>query len=572
MNTRASRRFCAFALVLLCLAGTALAQTTIADPNDALYADFDAWATKGLLRNLPRLRPYTNAMVAGLLKEVAASDSELDAAEARRYLGILEVQGLHFRSEVRAIGVVGKSSPNYFVAAAPAFTLNNLIEGKLGLSGRAVAWAEKNRLEGLQPYGTNYDRDLASGSDANIGGGIDVRQDLTTSMSYGNESIGVQAGFMRGSWGPIWTDGVVLGPQSPQSGTFSFSWRGEGLSADIGFMVMRQGWSSSGVNRDVSGLLPVGYSGGKYLMVHGVNWAPLPWVELGLFETMIWSERIEPLYFVPLSELFVSQAFTGYGDNSLVGLSGSLYLPENLRFDTVGYIDDFNFSGFLKGVFDTKWKVAAQAALSWAPPSPLLQRLALDYTAIGPYMYTHWMNGGSSDSGAKYNGALAYTNGGLNIGPALDPNSDRVSLTATSRNLDGFRFTGDLRIIRHGNASAGVTAYTSATSVSGNATGDLGDSGKFKVDPLNPSWSDFSIFQGDYDTGTSPKYLRFLTQQVIQTSVQVGVGAVYSMPIQGFGLLDAGASYLFEYIANNALVSGATSIRHYFQMRVGMGF
>jgi hypothetical protein len=297
-------------------------------------------------------------------------------------------------------------------------------------------------------------------------------------------------------------------------------------------------------------------------------------MELGLFETMVWVDRIEPLYFIPLSELFASQSLSGYGDNSFAGVSGSIYLPQNLRFDSVIYADDYDFSGILKGRFDTKWKIAAQASLSWAPESPLVQLVGLDYTAIGPYTYTHWADGGTSRTGLQYNGALAYTNGGVNIGPALEPNSDRVTLSAKSRTIQGLQVSGEFRMIRHGNASAGVAYYTNATSASGNASGDIGDSGQFKTDPTNPPavWNNANIFAGDYATGTSPKFFRFLTQDVLQTSFQFGVGADYSLPVPGLGSLEAGASYLFEYILNNNLMAGSTSIKHYLSVKVGMGF
>ena len=58
-------------------------------------------------------------------------------------------------------------------------------------------------------------------------------------------------------------------------------------------------------------------------------------------------------------------------------------------------------------------------------------------------------------SGDSYFGALAYTNAGQNIGPALDPNSDRITLQAKSRNIGGATVSGVFRLIRHGNASRG---------------------------------------------------------------------------------------------------------------------
>ena len=303
-------------------------------------------------------------------------------------------------------------------------------------------------------------------------------------------------------------------------------------------------------------------------MLHGINWSPVSWMTLGLLESVVWADRMEPLYFLPLSELFTSQSIASWGDNSFVGLSGSLYLPQNLRFDAVAYADDLDFSGMIKGNFDTKWKLAIQGVLSWAPPSSYLQKVALDYTAVGPYTYTHWAD--INNNGDI--GVIAYTNAGQNIGPALDPDSDRVTVKATSMSVEGFQLTGLLRLIRHGNASAGVTGYSSSTSTTGNASGNLGDPG---VAITSTGTAD--IFQAGYATGTVPQFFRFLTQSVIETSYQAGLSAIWSKRLEGIGRFSASASYLFEYIANAEVarvgpVAGNNSVKNYFQFTGGFGF
>jgi len=553
----------------------AQAQPVVADPNDPVYAALDAWSTRGILRDLPRFRPYASSMLAGFLKEVRDSGSatEADRQEAWALLEALGRSGFRTKVVVRADLKLSEGARDYSLAWGPEFRLNFLVDDRVGLSGRLDPLAVKNAPDALMPAGARYELDYMRSADATLGGGFSGLQAISSSTSFGGADLAVQAGFARSSWGPLWTNGVVLGPQAPTSGQFSFSWRGRGLSTDMAFLALQQGWPGSGLNVDASGG-KVGFSGGKYLMIHGVNWAPLPWMEIGLFETMVYIDRIEPLYFIPLSELFVSQSISGYGDNSFAGLSGTLYLPQDLRFDLVGYADDLDLSGMLKGEWDTKWKVAAEAGLSWAPAeSTWLRRLALDYTAVAPYTYTHWVTMGN-DGTAAYNGALAYTSGGVNMGPALEPNSDRVSLEARTKVLRGFSLVGNLRMLRHGNASAGIPYYDASTSASGNASGDIGDSGKFKVDPAHPEWSDLSIFQqsGAFVTGTWPKYFRFLTQEVIQTTFQAGFSGSYALALPDWGHVDAGFGYTFEYTMNDGLVAGATALRHYLSLSLGASY
>jgi len=555
-----------FALAVFFFSGAlpALAQTTISDPSDPIYLQFDSWATRGVLKNLPQLRPYTGAMIDGLLHEVIGVGDRDDAIVAQQWLDTLAVTGVRGRADARADMAIGASGHPDFIAAGPGISLNTLTPGenKLGMSGHVEALVTRGTTGPVTPFGSNYPRDIGLEADSGIGGGLTAMQDINTAMTFGDSTIGVQAGYMRGSWGPVFDDGVVVGPQAPASGQFDFSWRGKSMSADVGFYVLQQGFTDGVTMTSSTGTL-YGLSGDKYLMLHGINWSPTDWMTVGFFESMVWADRIEPLYFLPLSELFTSQSLAGWSDNSFEGISGSLYLPHALRFDAVVYADDFDFSGVLKGHFDTKWKLAVQGALSWAPPSSYLQRLSVDYTAVGPYTYTHWA---SVDGDI---GALAYTNAGQNFGPALDPDSDRITFKAITMAYNGFQWTGLLRMIRHGNASAGVNGYNGATSASGNASGNLGDPGMFS--------DGTDIFAGGYQTGTTPEFFRFLTQSVLEMSYQAGIALNWSNRFAGLGRFDASLSYLFQYTANGEQaglgpVAGNNSTTSFLEFTAGFGF
>lgn len=542
-------------LTLLCACGFyAVSQTiTLADPNDAIYTKMDAWATKGILKNLPRLRPYTEAMILSFLHAVVANGNPEDQASAQAYLDLLAKSNFNLRADVRADAVIGSTSNN-LLAAAPGFQGNAMLTDSIGISARLNVWGNKGKTWYVNPYGSYYDRDFLYGSDSKTGS-IETSEDIVSEGSIGDDSLAFQAGYMRGSWGPIYDDGVVVGPQSPSSGQMLFSWRTPGLTYDQGFYMLQGGWSeASGLSYLRDGTTgsgnTIGVTSDKFLMIHGLNWAPLPWMEVGIFESVVWLNRFEPMYILPVSQYFLSQSIGSFSDNSFAGLSSTFYLPESMKLDVVAYADDLDFSGMIKGKWDTKWKVAAEAALSWAPESPYLQRLSLDYTAVTPYTYTHEAYTGSDSSSTAYYGALAYTNGGFNIGPDLNPNSDRWTLKAVSKDIRGAKLTGTATFIRHGNASSDISGYSS---VSGDSNGDLGDPGV---------WNDTNHDLIFYT-------LRFLTQSTLQLTTQLGADLSFSKHFEGIGTMDLGLGYTLEYIANSNLVAGATSVNHYFRFSAG---
>ena len=416
------------------------------------------------------------------------------------------------------------------------------------------------------PYGTAYDRDLLYGSGSSLGGRTDVCQDLVSDATYGDANLGIQAGFMRGSWGPVYDDGVVIGPQAPESGQLTFSWRSPSLTADFGFFMLQQGWSTSSGILDDNGNT-VGFNSQKYLMIHGLDYSPTGWLELGAFESMVWVDRIEPLYFIPLSEYFFSQSLAGYADNAFAGLSASAYLPYSMKLDLVGYVDDLAFASILRGDWDTDCKVALQASLSWAPESPIFQRLSLDYTAVTPYTYTHWENTGSDASGASYVGALAYTNGGQNIGPDLDPDSDRLTLQAKSR-TDGRSSRPPASCASYGTATP-PRASTATTRRRAPAATPRAVSGMRAPSTARPtaeagsSRAPITPAPGPSTCASSPSRCSRYPPRPASPSITLG-------SIDNVGTLTAGFGYTFEYVANYGCVAGATSITHYLSFDVGL--
>ena len=85
--------------------------------------------------------------------------------------------------------------------------------------------------------------------------------------------------------------------------------------------MLQQGWSTSSGILDDNGNT-VGFNSQKYLMIHGLDYSPTGWLELGAFESMVWVDRIEPLYFIPLSEYFFFPIPRGLRRQRLRGIVG----------------------------------------------------------------------------------------------------------------------------------------------------------------------------------------------------------------------------------------------------------
>jgi hypothetical protein len=244
---------------------------------------------------------------------------------------------------------------------------------------------------------------------------------------------------------------------------------------------------------------------------------------------------MELLYFVPLSAFFHTQSFGGFSDNSLLGVSALFKPVPNVRIPLLLYTDDVHFNDLARFDFKTKYKIAFQAGASWFPRTGPLRELSADYLMITPYTYTH------RDQTSGVPNYSNYTHMGTPLGPSLDPNSDRITLDLRAAPVPflnlGFRF----RTIRHGNASAGITD------------------------------GDGTIFDDGYDDAGNPTFqseTRFLTQDVLEKTLQLGLSADYTL-WKGWGMLEGSFSYTFERILNPGLAQGEREFNHYFALALG---
>jgi len=549
----------ALACALALAAAPALAQH-VADPSDPLYTELEIWEAQGLLPRLPALQPYPLQMVRRLLSDVAGNRAATTADRRRASWLLSQLDDpLHLTLRLEERRASDAGGP--FVKATIEPSLQGMVTSWLGGAARFQLMAVRTDDGLALPAFSGAREDLVyDDADLDIGG----QTLLLRQTSHGSLGIGdgagellFQAGIGRHRVGPFWHNGIIVGEQAPQAGAFSLVFRRPMLTAHLALYELAA--------TDDAGL---GAVTGKHLHLHAIDFHAAPWLDLGAFEAMVSGGRFELLYFIPVATYFHSQGLSGFADNSLVGVNARLSPLTGLDLKGVVFLDDASFNEMARLQFDTKYKLAAQVGVSLSPAALVGRRqrglhqgirlVTVDYTAVMPYMYTHI---GDGSGGTNW---FNYTNVGQNFGPALPPNADRVQLRALFRARDDVeRGLLDIEahgaLVRHGNASAGVIP---------GRDGSVLDDGYLDGEPT---------FQPPFDDPTGQPQTRFLTQPVIEHTLQLGAGATFTLDggrlssagwDRGVGGVTASARYTLELRGNAGLVSGASTIAHYGELSV----
>lgn len=528
------------AAIAVMVATAGLWAQVVHDPNDQLYKDLDRWAVRGYVGSLPQLRPYP----AQLLDELLGSVVERGNAEARekagRYLAALRPSARPYRLGV--VGTIVGEGGDATAFGAPT------IDGTL----RLEEWLSASYALGI--YGSLRDPGkelIVPGTYspypdfvldwANVGP-INILQNWTSNLAVGTANLYFQAGLNRTSFGPFFDNGIVVGPQAGRAGHFSLTYRKELWSFSVVLLEL------TATDDFAEGQYP-----DKHLILHTIDFKPHPKLELGFYESVVWGGRFEPLYMAPFNHYFAAQSMTGFEDNSLLGFHGRWAAAKDFQVLGQVYIDDLNFNDMVSLKLDTKYKVAGELGLRWAPEAGPLADLAADYTAVMPYMYTH-INSDRTEA-SRYNKEPAqpnysnYTHRGRNLGTDLEPNSDRFSLRSAWRVVPGLELSLSGYLTRHANASAGVEGMTSLND------GTILDDG-YTTENMDKPKATFH-----YET-------RFLTQSTIETLAAGGLGLSWSLPMLA-GVLTARADYVLEYGWNRDLERGNHGAAHYWSVGGG---
>ncbi|GAB4367226.1 MAG: hypothetical protein Kow009_04070 [Spirochaetales bacterium] len=533
-----------FFLVGMGLSGNVFGQFA-ADPNDPLYQDLSLWEGKGLLRHLPVLRPYPPQVIMEALEQVVRKGNRMDAAKARGYLEEFQKQ---YKIHLEAGGTARYTGDDFYGDGYGKIEAGGWIHDSMYLEGRLEGLVMDNTSGFVLPAGQRTDVDIFdTWADVTVKGRkLNLRQSQVMDFAVGTSNIYFKAGIERNSFGPFWGDSVVLSPDTPHAGHYSFVWRNGWFSYST---VLLEIAATSYLHEDVPEKYP-----DKHIVLQSFNFYPNPWLELGFFETVVWGKRLDLNYLLPFKELFYAQSMAGFEDNSFMGILANVRVKDSIQIPFVLYVDDTNLNDLLRFDFSTKFKVALQAGVRYTPKeTSLLRMVGVDYVLVTPYMYTH--RSGLEEIETDPDARIAqlsqpnytnYTHMGTNLAVGLDPNSDRFTLSVQLEPVKDLIVNLQGRLMRHGNASEAMV------------DSDPRNDGTI----LDDGYNKYGKATFHYDT-------RFLDQSVIEKIWQAGFNARYQFPL-GPGALLLEGGYTFEYYQNKDLVSGETDTIHY--VNVGLGY
>jgi len=554
------------ALFMLAFTFTVEAQL-MHDPNSRLYKDIDIWAVQGYItQTLPMIRPYPLQVIDKLLEEVVENGDDDAVQRALRYRDALLIgegprnsgTALYAKegetgSGVMHIGVTGSvegRDGDTSILAAPfidaTMRLKDWLTGSLSIYGYASSSVPESGYHNVPGTYTPYPDMITD--NANVGDFM-ILQNWTSALAIGTSELYFQTGLVRTTIGPLYDNGVIAGPQAPRAGHFSVVYRKPTWSFEMLWLELTAA--------DTTG---EGRSAGKHLVAHFFNFRPIRALEISVFETVVWGPRIEPLYLLPFNNLFAASSMADFGDNAFLGMLLRWSFAPGFQFLTQLYVDDLHFNDMIRFKFNTKYKVAAELGLVWAPKDSPLRSLALDYTMITPYMYTHIYDLDSANHGKRYPSQGTdvspvippvnyqdYSHAGKNLGPDLEPNSDRISLRSTWKTLPNLDLGFSAYFTRHGNASEN----------------------RINDGLMDGTYHDGSIFddgsndEGNYDNNY--RDLRFLTQSVIETKLAGGLSVSWYLPFR-FGEFILNAEYTAEYGWNRNLIKGNDKLFNYWSV------
>lgn len=408
---------------ILFFSSTAFAQIIDFTFNHWAYDFIDLMVTKGILRGASNTRPYTKEYIAELVEEIERQKNKLNNIEIEQ-LKMLKNEigyegknsGFNFSlsdNENYLFSYLGSKAKIYF---APLFLVNNRYNTTMDsnyednwnfvlggitygyfsdyfgfyflLSSHTENWLPENSTFcGIYDYAidapdiTLYDRIIGY-------------------VNIGSKDLNIEIGKTTHSWGPEYSGNLFMSDNAPPFESFKISYRYSGLLFT----------SITGILR--SNVLDTIYSynfqnveRSKYISAHRLEISIFPRIKLGLMESVIYGDRFEFLYGVPIIPLLPAERYLGNIDNLVFGMDTDINLFKNICFYASIFIDEIHWD-----------KVEIYAWTLGALKADLFRidnlNMRMEYTRLTPWSYCH------------FSPVSTYTNKDMILGHWLGQNAD----------------------------------------------------------------------------------------------------------------------------------------------------
>ncbi|MBQ9908880.1 MAG: hypothetical protein IJM48_03680 [Treponema sp.] len=534
--------------VFLCLCSLAFGQVSV-EINDSFYKQAQIWELRGLTDTLPQLRPYPVNVIKRILGQVIERGSEKDSELAKsEYERIFEKQWSPY---YKATGGAKFCGDKY--DSESENSIHKDFHTEIGIGGDVVLhdmvsvgykfgiYAQKNDFSQHSPLYTIMEED--SIFDPVDAGPLTAYLNWNMSLAVGTESVYGTGGMNRLGFGVFHGDGLALNDAGYHCANLTFNATSEKWSYASAYETIGA-TRNMGKETDSTWL-----ESGKYLAFHAIKWHAFEKFNLTYYENIIFGPYNNLSYITP-APYYAVQNIGGANDNLQMGLLFEIKPVKGLDWATDFFADDIELNEVLKFNFDTKLRFGFQTGLIYAPEDSLCNRLSFNYTAVMPYVYAHWQydNDRSGSFDGKTWNRQNYTNGGINIGSSLDPNSDKISLTATLRPSKNLSVNLFGNFIRHANGAEDFSDDEAAEYM-------LAKSGTYATNGtlyMSQMFADPESTHGRHVDSAWEK-LGFMTSDHKMYVAQLGASAEYTFARTKYGRFSLCAGYTFEYIKNNGV-------------------
>lgn len=406
---------------------------------DPFYEDLSIWEGIGLINDAPNIRPYPLQEIKRILQIVIDTGDAGQRRRAEEYYNRFFGRAFHFGGLAEA--AVRAPHKEYELNFAPFMDINYALHNLFTVSARvSVFLTNKLFSQALTPLFQYAKHDLAD--DGVFIGKFLVLPVFNSGIALGTPQYYVTASIARTNHGPFYGNSPFVGSQAMHQGQFTF-------------VVNKEKWTYNQALLTLTATSDRGNNPkpGKFLAIHSLSIRPLPWLSVGIVDTIIYGNRFEPIYLLPLSAFFISQGLYAFPDNSLIGGTFTIKPIRGLRLDGALYADDLGFNEIVKFKKDAKWRMSGQFRVTYTMPKTHWFSFAdLNYTFVFPYTYTHF--DGPNIGVPNYQN---YTHNGVPLGSNLEPNSDRILLKVKFQPLYGLDVNVSNTFIRHANVNESIT-------------------------------------------------------------------------------------------------------------------
>lgn len=530
--------FCTIVLFIT-ITFSVCAQISI-DPSDDFYELVQEWEIRGLVRDLPPMRPYPVNNIQEILQNVIKRGNEEDVKTAIEYWQKITGKAWNINVSGKAVGNLSKTdgdkefeklfilSPNL---NGDFFLYKDLISigYKLGITART-----KENEGTFLPYAINSGYDARQ--DAVDAGPFYAYIDINNGVAIGNRDIFVQAGINRTGYGSFFGDGIALNETDYHSANVTISFLKEKWS-----YVQQYSAIGATTSYDGTGLAP-----DKFMAFHAFEYRFSKHFSVAYYENIIYGNRFDLSYFLPVPYM-AAQGIGGNKDNLQMGLTFKIKPFDSLEWVTDVLVDDIEVDKLIKLDADGKNRFALKTGIFYAPNS-FCSLVNFNYTAITPYTYSHWEydgpNTGSISSGI-YN-YQNYTNNGVHIGSPYEPNSDIFSFNIRFRPVKNFKLNFETSFMRHANIVESDSDSEAIRYL-------LASPGTYATDGTIHTHSMYAGGSDGEHVKTAWEQLNFLNQDTKMYVIKAGLSAEYTFPKFKMGLLSLNMGYTFEYIRNKGV-------------------